>query len=584
MRKSTVISLLALTMVTASYSAVYVNEAFNGDMPTTGWTFMDNGAIVTNNAPESTISDVSSGKGLNVDITVDGIPQVRKGIGSVDGDDADRDLVISFDYNPSDRSAAQQVFILRGNNNVAFAILLALQDSIDGVGTVRNNDGSGFGDSLGVLDQDTWYHVEIVAVPQSHTGTDTFDLTITDTNGIPVISETGLGFYTDVGRYDEVRWAYWTGSTGDDGRFYVDNVDVRTTTTPTATNITTIIDQDFNSDASGFTLSGDIAERTGPESAHTMIGAGSSLHVHDQTNASNPYVEAVFVNDNADENLNILFDFQVDVRGNQNLAFRLRDAGTGIDGILLTLSWWDGTGIYNHNGSSHDPLGTVLDPGAWYRIWLSASPESYTTKTFDMTIYAEDGTVVTNYYNLPFKADIASYDSFRWYYNTSIDSKGSQFDVDNVLVGTTIPGTITPAYSWNDWLDEYAVGLGSSSNMLDDADGDLLNNLSEYALGGIPTDAADQGNSSLLSMGSDSGSNYLKIIYFMRDDAADRGLSYWLETDTDLVAAPGWTNANYEVIGTNTATGISGFDAVTNRVSIDAESIQFIKLNVGYTP
>jgi len=70
----------------------------------------------------------------------------------------------------------------------------------------------------------------------------------------------------------------------------------------------------------------------------------------------------------------------------------------------------------------------------------------------------------------------------------------------------------------------------------------------------------------------------------MRDDATARGLSYSLETDTDLIFALGWTNAIYEVVGTNTSTGISGFDAVTNRIPTDAEATQFINLKVKFTP
>jgi hypothetical protein len=130
---------------------------------------------------------------------------------------------------------------------------------------------------------------------------------------------------------------------------------------------------------------------------------------------------------------------------------------------------------------------------------------------------------------------------------------------------------------YNEWLADYPT-LGSLTNQTDNKDGDALNNLYEYGLGGDPDNASDEGIPSVIQTVEDGGANYLQYIHVQRDDAVERGLSYHLETDDDLVTAPGWTNAHYEVVGTNASYGVSGFDTVTNRVSTDVEDAQFIKL------
>jgi hypothetical protein len=143
-------------------------------------------------------------------------------------------------------------------------------------------------------------------------------------------------------------------------------------------------------------------------------------------------------------------------------------------------------------------------------------------------------------------------------------------------------GPTNPTEFWEEWLSGFSLGAGT--NMLDDADGDMLQNLAEYAFDGDPSDGADQGNTPVQSLVEDGGSNYLEYVYFMRNDAAARGLDYYIETDIDLILVPGWTNANYEVVGTNTSTGIAGFDAVTNRISTDVEDNQFIRVQVEFSP
>ena len=85
---------------------------------------------------------------------------------------------------------------------------------------------------------------------------------------------------------------------------------------------------------------------------------------------------------------------------------------------------------------------------------------------------------------------------------------------------------------YEQWLAGYSVG--SDTNMLDDADGDLIDNLTEYAWDGEPDNALDQGNVPVHSMSSENFTNYMVYVHYERDDAAARGLTSTVEAGTDL--------------------------------------------------
>lgn len=139
----------------------------------------------------------------------------------------------------------------------------------------------------------------------------------------------------------------------------------------------------------------------------------------------------------------------------------------------------------------------------------------------------------------------------------------------------------TPTSLWNDWIAGYP-GVGANSNMLDHGDSDSLENLCEYAFDGDPSDGNDLGNKPLLSHVEDSGTNYIEYIYYERDDVAARGLASLLWIGTDLVTADWVDGSSYEV-GRGGST-VPGFNAVTNRISADAASEQFIRLQIQFTP
>ncbi len=129
-----------------------------------------------------------------------------------------------------------------------------------------------------------------------------------------------------------------------------------------------------------------------------------------------------------------------------------------------------------------------------------------------------------------------------------------------------------PAYQA--WISQYP-GVGAATNLTDNPDGDALDNLAEFALGGNPDDPVDRGHVPVSGTVEVGGSNWFGYVYAKRKNAEAKGLTYSVEQNTDLVYGI-WTTNVVEVLGSGTLD--SEFDTVTNRVSADVEDRQFLKL------
>lgn len=159
--------------------------------------------------------------------------------------------------------------------------------------------------------------------------------------------------------------------------------------------------------------------------------------------------------------------------------------------------------------------------------------------------------------------------------DVKIDAPGGQWGIGNLIVGV-MQGPATPASLYTDWLEKYP-GLGASTNLTDNPDLDTVDNLAEYALGGDPTDGNDRGKTPVSLPSEAGGTNYFDYVYFEREDADIRGLTYEVVVRDDLVLGSDWTNIGQQVfIGPVT----DGYRAVTNRFPMTGETKQFFKLNV----
>jgi hypothetical protein len=132
--------------------------------------------------------------------------------------------------------------------------------------------------------------------------------------------------------------------------------------------------------------------------------------------------------------------------------------------------------------------------------------------------------------------------------------KGGSF-IDN---GGSIAVVGPPAEGYALWVENSGLSAGVNDGLADNPDGDALNNLYEYGLGGDPANGMDIGF--VPTFGNDSGT--MIYVHALRTD--DSSLSYYLETREDLVSGNDWINSGYFVIGTNVTGGT--FDYVTNAI------------------
>ncbi len=149
------------------------------------------------------------------------------------------------------------------------------------------------------------------------------------------------------------------------------------------------------------------------------------------------------------------------------------------------------------------------------------------------------------------------------------------------LVGPGGPDTMymyditSDTYSYEDWAEEFLL-TGGDADPSADPDGDQLNNLSEYAFGGDPTNALDQGISPTTTLGEVGGTNWLEYVY-PKQSYSLSDLTYHIEVNDNLIVGT-WTNSGYSTVGTGMIN--DDFDAVTNRISTDTKDKQYIRLIV----
>ncbi len=268
-----------------------------------------------------------------------------------------------------------------------------------------------------------------------------------------------------------------------------------------------------------------------------------------------------------------------------NCGFGLRDNAKNQDAFLLRLQKLGGklrleTRVGNNNAALKF-LGTnVLEQTLAVRVVAD-----YDTDTFDVfyTLGAGVEQAATN--GMPMYASDMILDGIRMVAVTATNVWGADdfFEVDDLRLSVYDPNAFTPQGRYNTWLLGYQPGLGTATNMTDNPDLDALNNLGEYAFGGNPDDMNDIGYLPSYEQVNVGGTNYIDYVFIRRKDNADRGLSYALKLNTDLVFGT-WTNDTslYTNIGAADLPG-GEFRAVTNRVNADAGS-RFIRTDVTFTP
>jgi hypothetical protein len=134
------------------------------------------------------------------------------------------------------------------------------------------------------------------------------------------------------------------------------------------------------------------------------------------------------------------------------------------------------------------------------------------------------------------------------------------------------------AYSGSGY-DAWAGDYGLTGGALGDDDNDGIDNLTEYAQDGDPTNGAVTGTLPMTgeAFADGGGTNWIEYIY-VRRTTAGHGLTYTLEQCYNL---PGhaWSNhADIVKVGESVPSG--GFKYVTNNVPTDGKNLEFIRLNI----
>lgn len=179
-------------------------------------------------------------------------------------------------------------------------------------------------------------------------------------------------------------------------------------------------------------------------------------------------------------------------------------------------------------------------------------------------------------------ADALIFDGFTTF-NTAIEGTGSvltivvqqtgsysgELGMDNLV----LYGTSTTAYK--PWIAAYGL---SEADALETAnpDGDAYNNLEEYAFGGDPLSAADDGHPVSHSILIEGETQFFEFVYPRRTTPGS-DLQYLLETTTDLTADD-WGDAG--TIETSPVSIDGDFEVITNRIEMSGESTQFIRVRL----
>ena len=148
---------------------------------------------------------------------------------------------------------------------------------------------------------------------------------------------------------------------------------------------------------------------------------------------------------------------------------------------------------------------------------------------------------------------------------------GSQFSQSAIWVEQLSASSL-----YDTWTAEYELAE-IDAELPADPDRDGLDNLTEYGLGGNPTNASDVGIIPTFGMVDVGGTNGFEYVYHQRSDAAARGLDYYLELNTKLDGGV-WTNHGYAVVDASASD--AGFQTVTNRISTEPFTALFIRLRI----
>jgi hypothetical protein len=163
---------------------------------------------------------------------------------------------------------------------------------------------------------------------------------------------------------------------------------------------------------------------------------------------------------------------------------------------------------------------------------------------------------------------------------TNLGVEGVDYTVEEVLdpyhkITLNILTSHVPV-GYGVWADDYTLS-GADTNLNADVDQDGLNNLTEYALGGNPTNDDAAAVSPMAFVAEDTGADWFYYIHNERTD--DPVLKYSVGTSTVLGGTPTWNTNDVVIVGASVA--VDHVKSVTNRTAV-SEANKFIRLRIEY--
>ena len=227
----------------------------------------------------------------------------------------------------------------------------------------------------------------------------------------------------------------------------------------------------------------------------------------------------------------------------------------------------------NENPQANIKEGTYVNPSPNY-AWKVGSGAMEQNGTYDMAgnafewiESAADGTL----------DDMAENRVMRggsWYYNDYYTRSTTRTPRDPSVPSTAIEfRPVRIGAQIDSWSASHGLS-GSDATASADPDGDRLDNLGEYGLGGDPTNPVDQGIPPVYTLHSAEGTGWITYVYPKRSNL-DSGLSYCLEICTNLSSGV-WIDSGYSVVGTGTIN--DEFDAITNQIPTEPERKKYVRL------
>ncbi|MDF7822723.1 BNR-4 repeat-containing protein [Pontiellaceae bacterium B12227] len=210
-------------------------------------------------------------------------------------------------------------------------------------------------------------------------------------------------------------------------------------------------------------------------------------------------------------------------------------------------------------------------------VFTDASANSTNIVAFDHSLY-------NNLIDYTFTGldALTKYNALNWAMTVSTDDTAglTQSGMGGFMLSYVVDVGGDNIAPYDQWAGSYYPAIHAKDGYGDDAEpggGDGMNNLLEYALGGDPLvhDAAEK--LPILGSNEEDGTNWFNYIYNRRLDAYARNLTYEVLATTNLVSGA-WSNATEEA---GSVVLDAEFESVTNRVSIDSQAHQFMKLDIG---